>query len=162
MIHQLMTGPRAVWATITELLFLLTPLLLIFLLLALQGKMLISNIFGLSDLSLLSTFVFGQAAIKAFQFPADSFTLKGNEIIVGIVALVFCFGVLPSAVIFSLTFISENKPIIIFWLQPVLLVASILIYLLFAYISNAANIVKLEASRTIMVNTLDKLSVGRN
>lgn len=151
-------GKRAIWSTVTEILFLLTPLLLITLLLVLQKKMPISNFLGLSDISLLSTFVFGQAAIKAFQFPLDTFVPKGNETILGVVVIVICLGVLPSAVTFSVAFISDDKPTFILWLQPVLLGASIVTYSLFAFISNAANITKLEASRIIVAKTLDELN----
>lgn len=155
-------GSRSIWATATELLFLLAPLGVILLLLALQEKLQVSKVMALSDLSLLSTFIFGQAAIKAFQFPVDTFVLKGNEVIVGLGAFVICFGVLPSAVIFSLSFVSENKSNLILWLQPVFLIISIVTYSFFAFILNAANLIKFEASCSIVEKTLDKMNEGND
>jgi len=118
----------------------------------------ISNFLGLSDISLLSTFIFGQADIKAFQFPLDTFVPKGNELITGVVAIIMCLGILPSAVTFSVVFISDDKPTYIFWLQPILLLISIVTYSLFAFISNGANISELEASRTIIAKVIDDIN----
>ncbi len=155
-------GSRAIWSMITELSFLLTPLLLIAFILVLQNKISMSHFFGLSDITLLSTFIFGQSAIKAFQFPLDTFVLKGNEIITGVITLVVCFGVLPSAVVFSLVSTSTERSTFILWLQPALLIISICTYSLFAFVSNASNIIKTEGAGTIVAKVLDELNGNKN
>lgn len=151
-------GSRAVWSTVTELMLLLSPLLLVAFVLAVLGATSASDFLGRSDISLLATFVFGQAAIKAFQFPQDVFILKGNEVMSGLVAIVICFGMLPSAALFSVVVVSQHKLTSFLWLQPFLLAVSIVTYAFFAFVSNAANVIKLEGSKTMVARAIDKLN----
>lgn len=157
--HDGDVGSRAIWSAVTELLFLLTPLLLVAFILALHGGVSVKDFLSRSDISLLATFVFGQAAIKAFKFPRDIFILKGEEAMSGLVAIIVCLGMLPSAALFSFTTVFEHPPTVIIWIQPILLVLSIVIYACFAFISNAAIIIKDEGSRTIVARALDELNV---
>ena len=153
--HKENIGSRAIWSTISELLFLLTPIVLIALILTIKGNLTAINFFGLSDLSLLSTFVFGQAAIKGFQFPRDTFILNGAEAISGIVSLIVCLGVLPSAILFAYSFGVSEKNTFILWAHPIWLVASIVVYAWFSFITSAANIIKYEVTKTIVSDALE-------
>ncbi|MBF60218.1 MAG: hypothetical protein CME80_21275 [Halomonas sp.] len=159
--HDSDVGSRAVWSALTELLFLLTPLLLVAFVLALHGGVSVKDFLSRSDISLLATFVFGQAAIKAFKFPQDTFVLKGAEAMSGLVALIVCLGMLPSAALFSFATVFENTPMAVIWIQPFLLVLSIIIYAGFAFVSNAANIIRFEGSRTIVARALDELNARK-
>lgn len=149
-------GSRALWATTIEMLLLLAPLALVGFTIFIQNKTLISSLLNHSDISLLATFIFIQATIKMIQFPQDTFVLKGNEVIVGIVAIIFILGVLPSAITFTQALISVNKPVFIQWLQPILLAASVVTYLLVAFISNCANIIKTDGSKIIVAKAVNK------
>jgi hypothetical protein len=151
-------GSRAIWSVLTELLFLIAPLFIITLIMLSQNKFSFIEFCKLSDISLISTFLFGLAIIKLFQLPQDTFILDGNESITGIATLFIIFGLISSIIIFIFSFISTDISSFIIWSQPILLLISIIVYALTAFTTNSANILKYEATNRVVEKVIDKFN----
>jgi hypothetical protein len=158
--HKESVGSRAVWQTLIDLIFACAPIFLLAILSVLKENIPALSLFGLSDWSLISTFLFGQAVIKMFQLPYNTFAGQGSESATGIVALLICLGLLPSAVIFALIFGGSAKSLSLQVLQMLWFIFSVVAYIWCAFLSNAAMILKSELARRIEINVNDTLSDG--
>lgn len=142
-------GSRAIWQTTIDLIFACAPIFLLAFISTLNGRLSGLSLFGLSDWSLIATFLFGQAIIKAFQFPYDTFILQGSEVATGIVALLICIGLLPAAMLYALTFAATEKSFILILFQMIWFILSVILYGLIAFVSNAATIFRFELSKIV-------------
>lgn len=111
----------------TELLFSTLPLIIIFILHIVLKKP-IKEIFYSTDISFISVAVFGQTVIRFMSGIAKSQTNKNWQKIAFISSLLFIVGVVPSVIF--LIIIYSNEPIskIVYYLQSIWFVLSILSY----------------------------------
>lgn len=145
-------GRRAIWQTAVELLFSCSPIFLLILLAAVNDKFSLSKLFGMSDWSLIAAFLFGQGVVKLFQLSHHTSTENSPEVTIGLVGIMICFGLLPSAIFFSVAYSGGDKSLIFMVFQSVWFVISVLAYGWVAFLSNAAAILKFEATKKIVFN----------
>lgn len=155
--YQEEIGSRAVWQTAVDLIFACAPIVLLAILSIFKQDVHALSFFGLSDWSLIATFLFGQAVIKIFQVPINMSGSQVAEPTTGVAALLICIGLLPSSVIFALTFGGATKSIALLVLQMVWFIFSVVAYIFVAYISNASAILRTELARRLEFKIKEEL-----
>lgn len=118
---------------ISEILFALMPLIVLFFLTLLTNKD-FSSLFRRSDLSFISVLFFGQTLVRFISGIAKSQKRKKWQVIAFFISLLFIIGVIPSILILIVVFLEINKEIYIYVLQSVWLVISLITYFFFGKI----------------------------
>jgi uncharacterized membrane protein len=144
-------GRRAIWQTAVELLFSCSPIFLLIILATINEKFSFPKLFGMSDWSLISAFLFGQGVVKLFRIPYNTSTENSPEVIIGLVAIMICFGLLPSAIFFSMAYSGGDKSLVFMIFQTVWFIISVIAYAWVAFISNVTAILKFETTQSIVV-----------
>lgn len=124
---------NAFWIIISEILFALMPLIVLFFLTLLTNKDFYS-LFRRSDLSFISVLFFGQTLVRFISGIAKSQKRKKWQVIAFFISLLFIIGIIPSIFILIVVFLEINKQIYIYVLQSVWLVMSLITYFFFGKI----------------------------
>jgi len=124
---------NAFWIIISEILFALMPLIVLFFLTLLTNKDFYS-LFRRSDLSFISVLFFGQTLVRFISGIAKSQKRKKWQVIAFFISLLFIIGIIPSILILIVVFLEINKQIYIYVLQSVWLVMSLITYFFFGKI----------------------------
>jgi hypothetical protein len=155
--HEERVGLRAVWQTVIDLIFACAPISLLAILSVFKQDIPALSLLGLSDWSLIATFLFGQAVIKIFQLPYNTSVNQAPEPAMGVAAILICLGLLPSAIIFAVTFGTGAKTLALLVIQMIWFMFSVAAYIFSAYISNAATILKTELTRRLEINVREEV-----
>jgi len=124
---------NAFWIIISEILFALMPLIVLFFLTLLTTKD-FPSLFRRSDLSFISVLFFGQTLVRFISGIAKSQKRKKWQVIAFFISLLFIIGIIPSILILIVVFLEINKELYIYILQSVWLVLSLITYFFFGKI----------------------------
>jgi hypothetical protein len=118
---------------ISELLFAIIPLLILLLIALLSHDSLIS-IFKRSDISFISVLLFGQTLVKLISGYVKTGNKSGWQRIALTITLLFILGILPSVIYLIIVHLEISKLPIVYVLQSVWFLSSMIVYIIFGCI----------------------------
>lgn len=113
---------------LSELFFVLLPIIVIIILLSISGKF--KTILEFTDFSFVSIVLFGQTIVKFTSGAAKNKIKKKWQIISIATSSILVFGIIPSTTVLIKIFENTNLPNWVFILQFVLFLISIITYIL--------------------------------
>jgi hypothetical protein len=117
----------------SELLFAVIPLLILLLIAILTPDNLVS-IFKRSDISFVSVLLFGQTLVKLISGYVKIGNQSGWQRFAFIITLLFIFGIIPSVIYLIIVHLEISNLEIVYILQNIWLILSIIVYIIFGCI----------------------------
>jgi len=123
---------KAIWVIITEVLFTNIPILIITFLLFIKNDIL--KLFKTTDLSFVSVVLFGQTLIRFISGIAKSKGKKKWQLMAFWCSMIFIMGSIPSIILLVLIDTQTIESLVIYVLQVVWFILSIVVYIIFGTI----------------------------
>jgi hypothetical protein len=117
----------------SEILFAIMPLLILLLIALLTSDNLIS-VFSRSDISFVSVLLFGQTLVRFISGYVKTGNKSTWQRVAFVITILFVFGILPSVIYLIIVHLEISKLKIVYILQNIWFISSIIVYIIFGCI----------------------------